>query len=261
MIGTPGRIGWGKLGLLLFLWMVALPSVWAIERSSEPNRDPLNAAGGDPFSISKGRPFRSPAIRPFHIPIPGGIGNQPCIRCHFEGMGTIIPAEGLPRKYSIQSAFRTYSESPHGRLRALGDRNAPRCVDCHLTEEWRDILPQEHPDSPIHPKNLAAICAKCHGRAMLSARVMDGSMHLELRRRSLKPGAPLEVRYGFLPGVTKLEKSYYLGRIDVVAWVNFLFLVLTVSTLCFLALFLLLDLFRKLMERRATSVEGNDETA
>ena len=261
MIESPRRTGWGTLGILLILWMVALPDAWGIERSTRPERDPLNAAQGDPFRISKGRPFRSPALTPFHVPIPGGIGNQPCIRCHFEGMGTIVPMEGLPRKYSIQSAFRTYQESPHGRLRALGERNAPTCVDCHLTEEWRDILPKEHPDSPINPRNPPAICAKCHGNAMLSARVMDGSMHLELQSRSLKPGAPLEVRYGFLPGITKLEKTYYIGRIDVVAWVNFLFLVLTVGTLGFLALLVLLDLNRKLLERRATKPESDDETA
>ena len=133
----------------------------------------------------------------------------------------------------------------------MGERNAPRCVDCHLTEEWREILPQEHPDSPINPKNLPKICAKCHGAAMLKARVMDGSMHLELKRRSLIPGEPVAVRYGFLPGITKLEKSYYIGSFDVVAWVNFLFLVLTVGTLTSLTLFMLLDLYRKLMERKS----------
>ncbi|HEX9842008.1 MAG TPA: hypothetical protein VGC20_04635 [bacterium] len=237
------------------------PAALAIERSAPPERDPLRSAQGDPFRLSPGQPFRSPAIEPFHVAIPGGIGHQPCIRCHFEGMGTISPQEDLPRKYSIQSAFRTYWSSPHGRLRALGEHNAPRCVDCHLTQEWREILPQEHPDSPINPKNLARICAKCHGAAMLQARVMDGSMHLELQRRSLKPGTPPEVRYGFLPGLTKLEKSYYIGKIDVMAWVNFAFLVLTVGTLCFLALFMLLDLYRKLMERRAKRSVGGHETA
>jgi hypothetical protein len=244
------RLGAALAGLLLALWLA--PGAPAGERSAPPPADPLSAAQGDPFRISHGQPFRSPAMTPMHVPIPGGIGSQPCIRCHFEGMGTILPQEGLPRKYSIEVAFRTYWLSPHGRLRALGERNAPRCVDCHLTQEWSEILPREHPDSPINPKNLAKVCAKCHGPAMLTARVMDGSMHLEPARRSLKPGAPLEVRYGFVPGITKLEKSYYLGPIDVVAWVNFAFLALTVGTLSSLAGFMVLDLVRKLLERRRT---------
>jgi hypothetical protein len=244
---------------LAAVWLALGSGAWATERAAPPERDALRSAEGDPFRLSAGQPFRSPAIEPFHVPIPGGIGHQPCIRCHFEGMGTILPQEALPRKYSIQSAFRTYQQSPHGRLRALGEVNAPRCMDCHLTQEWREILPQEHPDSPVNPRNLARICAKCHGDAMLKARVMDGSMHLELQRRSLKPGAPPEVRYGFLPGLTKLEKSYYVGPIDVVAWVNFAFLLLTVSTLSSLALFMVLDLYRKLMERRATRSEAGHE--
>ncbi len=250
MTSARGRIRAGLGGLLLALCLAAGGPATASDRAEPPPSDPLSAAQGDPFRISQGQPFRSPAMVPLHVAIPGGIGNQPCIRCHFEGMGTILPQEGLPRKYSIEAAFRTYWLSPHGRLRALGDHNAPRCRDCHLTDEWSDILPREHPDSPINPNNLAKICAKCHGPAMLNARVMDGSMHLELSRRSLKPGAPLEVRYGFVPGLTKLEKNYYLGPIDVVAWVNFAFLVLTVGTLGSLAAFMLLDLYRKLMERR-----------
>jgi hypothetical protein len=165
-------------------------------------------------------------------------------------LGTVLPQEMLPRKYSIQSAFQSYLDSPHGRLRALGERNAPRCADCHLTQEWREILPQEHPDSPVNPRNLAKICAKCHGAAMLKARVMDGSMHLELQRRRLVPGEPMGTRYGFLPGITKLEKSYYIGSIDIVAWVNFLFTGLAVVTLISLTAFMLLDLNRKLIERR-----------
>jgi hypothetical protein len=259
-----GRRTWGRLaaGLLgLGLLLAAGADGWATERTVPATDDPLRSAQGDPFRLSQGQPFRSPALQPFHVPIPGGIGHQPCIRCHFEGMGTIVPQEMLPRKYSIQYAFSSYWASPHGRLRALGERNAPRCVDCHLAEEWADILPQEHPDSPVNPRNLARICAKCHGDAMLGARVMDGSMHLELNRRSLKPGAPLSARYGFVPGITKLNQTYYVGPVDVVAWVNLLFLVLTVGTLTSLAAFMLLDMVRKLLDRRDRTRRTDDETA
>ncbi len=257
------RRPWGPrliaLAAALVLWMALGFEARAADPFLPPGGDLLGRSEGDPLRLAGGRPFISPAIEPLHVPIPGGIGRQPCFRCHFEGMGTVVPQEDLPRKYSIQSAFRSYWDSPHGRMRTLGERNAPRCEDCHLTREWREILPQEHPDSPVNPRNLAKICAKCHGRGMLNARVMDGSMHLELRTRSLVPGGPVGTRYGFLPGITKLEASYYLGPIDLVAWVNFLFLVLTVGTLVSLTLFMLLDLNRKLCERRAERREGEDE--
>jgi hypothetical protein len=199
------------------------------------------------------------AGEPFHISIPGGIGDQPCIKCHFEGLGSILPQEELPKKYSISSAFASYQASPHGRLRALGEHNAPTCKDCHLTREWRDILPQEHPDSPVNPKNLARICAKCHGRGMLKAKVMDGSMHLELQKRTLLPGKPLGVRYGFMPGITKMEKTYYIGPFDLIAYINFMFLVLTVGTLVSLSAFAALDLNRKLLERREQRLASKNE--
>ncbi len=199
------------------------------------------------------------AVPPMHVTIPGGIGNQPCISCHLEGLGTILPQEEMPKKYSISSAFASYQASPHGRMRALGERNAPTCKDCHLTREWRDILPQEHPDSPVNPKNLARICAKCHGRGMLKAKVMDGSMHLELQKRTLLPGKPLGRRYGFVPGITKMEKTYYIGPFDIIAYINFLFLVLTVGTLTALSLFAALDLNRKLLERREQRLASQNE--
>jgi len=206
--------------------------------------------------IILGLPFSAagwePSMGELHFPIPGGIGDQPCIQCHLEGMGTVIPQEGLPRKYSITTAYASYRDSPHGRLRAMGERNAPDCKDCHLTMEWSQILPTEHPDSPINPRNLPRICARCHGEGMLNTRVSEGSMHLDFKRRSLMPSDPVDTRYGFLPGISKMEKSYFMGPFDLVVGVTFLFLVLTVGTLSVMGIFVLLDLYRKLMERRET---------
>jgi len=192
---------------------------------------------------------------PPHVPIPGGLRGKTCYECHIGGAGVVLPSQESPRRYSLRVAFETYWQSPHGRLRRLGDLRAPMCEDCHLTREWKDILPQELPDSPINPVNLPILCARCHGPGMLTANVAEGSMHLELARRKLAPGEPIAVRYGFLPGLTKREHAYYLGPFDVTAWVSTGFLVLTVGTLSVFALYLLVDLRRKLWERRERTRE------
>lgn len=184
-----------------------------------------------------------------HVPIPGGIEGRTCFECHISGEGKYLPTK-LTVKYSIAQAFATYKQSPHGRLRRLGDMRAPMCEDCHLTREWGDILPQEHPDSPVNPSNLPSICAKCHGNIMLTAKVAEGSMHIALAKRSLRPGEPIKVRYGLLPGLTKREKAYYIGPIDVLAYVNWFFTIITVGTLSMLIVYVVFDLRRKLIERR-----------
>lgn len=239
--------------LALSLLMGLAPAAWGLGNEDNPMFNPREELG------AKLRMEMTEALEPaqpqeaFHITIPGGVGGHPCYQCHFQGMGSILPEEELPRKYSISSAFASYLESPHGRLRELGERNAPMCEDCHLTREWTDILPQEHPESPINPDNLAQRCAKCHGKLMLTDNVvMNGSMHLELQKRSLLPGEPLEVRYGFLPGITKLERSYYVGGIDVIAWINFGFMGLALVVLTSMSLYVVLDLVRKLIERHSS---------
>ena len=196
---------------------------------------------------------------PLHIPIPGGLQGKTCYECHIKGTGIVLRSQERPRKYSLAWAFLTYQQSPHGRLRAMGDMAAPSCEDCHLTQEWSQILSVEHPDSPINPAHLPRICAKCHGDGMLTANAAAGAMHLELGHRSVRLGKPLDVRYGFLPGITKLEHTYYIGEIDVLAYVALLFLLLTVGTLGVMSIYLVLDLLRKLAERRRQDLGSEHE--
>jgi len=188
---------------------------------------------------------------PTHVPVAGGLQGKTCYECHIQGVSALSPVQEHSRRYSLAGAFETYMESPHGRLRQLGDMRAPMCEDCHFTREWKDILPADNPESPINPRNLPRVCARCHGTAMLTAKVAEGSMHLELRHRSLVPGAPLEVKYGFLPGLTKREWAYYIGPFDVTAYVSAFFLLITVGTLGAFGLYMVVDLLRKLKERHA----------
>ena len=226
--------GWGKT---LFLWESA----------------PLTCTLAFTLAISLSMAFSPMTMAspdPPHLPIPGGLGKATCFDCHIRGGGIVLPSQERPRKYSVASAWTTYLKSPHGRLRALGDDRAPGCADCHFTQVWSEILPRSHPASPIHPDNLPRVCARCHGVGMLKSRVGEGSMHLELRPDSLIPGKPIAVRYGFLPGIMKMEESYRVGPFNVVAWVYFFFLSLTVGTLTTISAYMVLDLRRKLLDRR-----------
>lgn len=192
---------------------------------------------------------------PVHVAIPGGLRGMSCYECHIRGTGIILPSQERPRKYSIASAWESYLKSPHGRYRTLGDKNAPTCEDCHLTREWSNILPLEHPDSPVNPANLPATCAKCHGASMLSSKVSQGSMHLEIRLESLLPGKPLEMRYGFMPGIMKAERAYYIGGFNVAALSLFFFLALVFGSLTLLSTYMVLDLLRQLRERNPRKSE------
>jgi len=189
------------------------------------------------------------APEPAHVPIPGGLNGKTCYECHILGSGVVLPSQERPRKYSVASAWSTYLKSPHGRQWLLGNDRAPDCTDCHQTQVWSEILSVSDPASPIHPDHLPRTCARCHGKGMLTAKVSQGSMHLELNPASLLPGRALEVRYGFLPGIMKLEEAYKIGPFNVVAVVYFFFLVLTVGTLTTVSCYMVLDLRRKLKER------------
>ena len=94
---------------------------------------------------------------------------------------------------------------------------------------------------------------------MLGANVSQGSMHLELSHRSLVPGTPLDVRYGFLPGLTKAEQHYYIGPFDITAYVSVFFLLITVGTLSAFATYMVIDLVRKLIERGAFRRDTTDD--
>jgi len=53
-----------------------------------------------------------------------------------------------------------YSDGVHGRaLEERGMRVAPNCVSCHGVHE---MLPADHPDSPVSPENIDATCGSCH---------------------------------------------------------------------------------------------------
>jgi hypothetical protein len=96
---------------------------------------------------------------------------------------------------------------------------------------------------------------------MLTARVAEGSMHLAITERSLRPGEPIRVRYGLRAGLTKQEGSYYIGPFDVVAYAHWLFVALTVGTLTVLIGYVVLDARKQVIERARARKGKDDETS
>jgi len=65
---------------------------------------------------------------------------QACSRCH--------PQQG-----------RTYHNTYHGKVTALGYTRVARCSSCHGAH---NIVPASDPASPIHPSRVVQVCAQCH---------------------------------------------------------------------------------------------------
>ncbi|GAB4258587.1 cytochrome C [Deferrisoma sp.] len=77
---------------------------------------------------------------------------ETCHRCHAD--------EEMMRRNGVPTiAVKTYEESYHGKVEALGSALAAGCADCHRAHE---ILPPSDPRSSIHPDNLAETCGACH---------------------------------------------------------------------------------------------------
>ncbi|HWV98924.1 MAG TPA: cytochrome b/b6 domain-containing protein [Candidatus Acidoferrum sp.] len=66
---------------------------------------------------------------------------------------------------------QSYGASVHGLALAGGEKEAPRCSDCH---DGHTILPPTSPASPLHWSHLAETCGGCHDQA---AKDVEESVH------------------------------------------------------------------------------------
>ncbi len=125
----------------------------------------------------------------------------------------------LMRKFKMSTEQAdTYSRSFHGIALRFGETTAANCASCHGTH---NIRRREDPTSSINPKNIPKTCGKCHKGA--NKNFARGKIHLDPENKS--------------SGLV-----YYIS--------NFFF---WLTTLTMLALFthILLDLTRKLKEKKA----------
>jgi cytochrome b subunit of formate dehydrogenase len=111
--------------------------------------------------LREDRPVAGPTClschgEPHHIGKTGEPGSNAtvsarCESCHEDEK--VIQAAGL------SAAPRTYRDSLHGRLVALGNPRAPGCADCHGAH---DVAGPEVATSPVSPQNKVKTCQKCH---------------------------------------------------------------------------------------------------
>ncbi len=67
-----------------------------------------------------------------------------------------------------------YMVSLHGKALQRGDKDAPRCADCHGTH---DILKAHNPAAPTYKINVPATCSKCHSEGKGLADRHDMGQH------------------------------------------------------------------------------------
>ncbi len=98
---------------------------------------------------------------------------ETCHRCHAD--------EALMRRNGVPTiAVRTYEESYHGKVEALGSALAAGCADCHSAHA---VLPPTDPRSTIHPDNLAETCGACHpGSTIQFAQFLPHADHRDRER-------------------------------------------------------------------------------
>ena len=98
---------------------------------------------------------------------------ETCHRCHAD--------EAMMRRNGVPTiAVRTYEESYHGKVEALGSALAAGCADCHSAHA---VLPPSDPRSSIHPDNLPETCGACHpGSTIRFAQFLPHADHRDKAR-------------------------------------------------------------------------------
>lgn len=87
-----------------------------------------------------------------------------CVTCHEPHQIQRVEAEQVLRINRTcgschDSRQKSYTETYHGKVTALGFTGVASCDACHRAH-W--ILPESDPQSSIHPDNRLATCATCH---------------------------------------------------------------------------------------------------
>ncbi len=87
-----------------------------------------------------------------------------CAQCHTE-VSTSLERPCEPVRSLVDCSIchadqvLQHSNSIHGHLAALGDTDAPTCLDCHDRHATMD---HKLPSSPTYARNVPDLCARCH---------------------------------------------------------------------------------------------------
>jgi hypothetical protein len=174
----------------------------------------------------------------------GNLDAPSCTNCHGEHdilppkeSGSEVSVTNIPEtcshchssmvfndKYGITgNPTKSFKRSFHGIANELGSKKVAECASCHTAH---DVLPPEDARSSVHPVNIPRTCgqADCHPGA--NANFARGRFHVD----------PEDKESG------------------IIYWVALFFKWLTIGTLVFLVLHILLDLQRKLRHKHSEGV-------
>lgn len=155
-----------------------------------------------------------------------------CTTCHTAHSIVSVRTASFQLKTSAkcgschQSRLKTYRDTFHGQVTALGFVVTARCWNCHRAHE---ILPASNPHSSIAPANLTKTCGQCHGKVTKSFVSYDP--HANPRDRKQYPGL------------------YYTAH-----FMNFLML----AVFSFFGLHTILWFLRSMRERRKNGGKGEE---
>lgn len=94
-----------------------------------------------------------------------GVGAPVCTDCHTAHQVSAVRTAAWQMKTTATCGgchadqLKTYRDTFHAQVSALGFDQTARCWDCHRNH---DILPASDPKSSIAPANLPMTCGKCH---------------------------------------------------------------------------------------------------
>ncbi len=140
---------------------------------------------------------------------------ETCSNCH--GMTAFNLRYGIPI-----NPVRTFRHTFHGIANELGSTRVANCASCHTAH---NVLAASDPRSSVNPANIPATCGKvgCHPGA--NANYARGRFHIDPSTRDA----------------------------GIIYWVALFFKILTFSTLAALGAHILLDLVKKLRQRRGVA--------
>lgn len=107
-----------------------------------------------------------------------------CAQCHTDVTPSRVRACSTSRADRVDCSVCHAQEvadnqvSRHGQLAAQGDPDAPKCLDCHDDHATKG---RTDPTSPTFPRNVPALCARCH-RAGEKAAVRIAADHPDIVR-------------------------------------------------------------------------------
>jgi hypothetical protein len=93
-----------------------------------------------------------------------------------------------------EESLKTYRDTFHGKVTALGYTRVAKCSDCHGAHT---ILPPSDPRSSVSPAKLVATCRQCHPQA--TAAFAQFHPHADHQNKARFPG--LYYIYLFMSGL------------------------------------------------------------